>query len=248
MSRWLIGATLVALGSPAFADDPPAPPDPAPQPTAPQPDPASQPEPSGVPPPSTTTTTTTTTTDELPRRVYSASAPPDMSDQAIGAEVGLAIGGRVTPGGVRVAGHYLYQLAGDDWFDGIASFTFGGGGAACFRDRMDAFICEHGITQGDAFEVQASVRHFFGSAGGDGKFFPYLRGGVGIGYARFGADSVSGLIIPLHVVGGLRASVSPTVAITFELELVGGFGVFNHTLGLEPQLSTDMIGGVEFKL
>jgi hypothetical protein len=171
-----------------------------------------------------------------------------MSDQAIGAELGVVVGGRVTPGGLRVAGHYLYQLAAEDWFDGIAAFTFGGGTASCFRDRMDAYICEHGITQGDAFEVQASVRHFFGNAGGDGKFYPYIRGGIGIGYARYGADSVSGLIVPLHVAGGVRATVAPNVAITVDLEVTVGFGAFNHTLGLEPQLGTGIIAGVEFRL
>ena len=35
----------------------------------------------------------------------------------------------MTPGGLRVAGHYLYQLPTQDWFDGTASFTFGGGAA-----------------------------------------------------------------------------------------------------------------------
>src|SRR5689334_16702460 len=53
-------------------------------------------------------------------------APSDISDQNIGAELGLAAGGRVTPGGLRIAGHYLYQLNDVDWFDGSIGFTYGG--------------------------------------------------------------------------------------------------------------------------
>ena len=43
--------------------------------------------------------------------VTKSETPPDMSQQGIGAEIGAAIGGRVTPGGLRLAGHYLYQLS-----------------------------------------------------------------------------------------------------------------------------------------
>ena len=52
----------------------------------------------------------------------SASAPADMSDQGLGASIGAVAGGRTTPGGLQVAGHYLYQLSDQDWFDGIAAF------------------------------------------------------------------------------------------------------------------------------
>jgi hypothetical protein len=172
-------------------------------------------------------------------------APADMSDQAIGAELGLATGGRVTPGGLRLEGHYLYQLADQDWFDGVASFTIGGGGAQCFRDRMDAFICDHGVADGTGAVVVASVRHFFG---GKDKYWPYLRGGVGLGVVRFSADNVTGLAIPLQAGGGLRISVSPGVAITAEAALELGFGAFNHTLGLEPQLGAAVTAGAEFRL
>jgi hypothetical protein len=172
-------------------------------------------------------------------------APPDMSDQAIGASLGVATGGRVTAGGLRIEGHYLYQLSAQDWFDGVAGFTFGGGGAACFRDRADAYICDHGLAQGDAIELAANVRHFLG---GQGQFWPFVRGGVGLRVVRFGADSVTGLAIPLHVGGGIRASVTPGIAVTVEGALELGFGAFNHALGLEPQLGVALTGGVEFRL
>ena len=52
-----------------------------------------------------------------------ADAPPSdepLPDQSIAAAIGIASGGRVTPGGLRVTGHYLYQLSSSDWFDGTA--------------------------------------------------------------------------------------------------------------------------------
>jgi hypothetical protein len=172
-------------------------------------------------------------------------APPDMSDQAIGASLGAASGGRVTAGGLRVAGHFLYQLSDRDWFDGTADFTFGGGGAACFRDRTNAYLCDHGLADGGSIEVEAGVRHFLG---GQGQFWPFLLGGVGVRGVDFSDDSVTGLALALHAGGGIRASVSPGIAITAQGELELGFGAFNHTLGIEPQLGVAITAGVEFRL
>ena len=172
-------------------------------------------------------------------------APPDLSDQGIGAELGVAAGGRVPPGGLRVEGHYLYQLSDRDWFDGTAGFTFGGGGAACFRDRSDTFICDHGLTQGDAVELSAGVRHFMT---GQGQFWPFLSGGVGLRLVHFSGDAVTGLAIPLHAGGGIRASITNAVAVTVEGHLELGFGAFNHTLGIQPQLGLAITAGVEFRL
>jgi hypothetical protein len=173
-------------------------------------------------------------------------APPDLGDQGIGAELGAATGGHITPGGLRIAGHYLYQLSSQDWFDGIAAFTFGGGTAACFRDRMDAYICDHGVAQGDEIEIAATVRHFFGQ--NRDRFWPFLRGGVGIGIVRYANDGVTGLAIPVHAGAGIRASITPTLALTIEGDLAIGFGEFNHTLGIEPQVGLGLTAGVEFKL
>jgi hypothetical protein len=172
-------------------------------------------------------------------------APPDLSDQAIGVEIGAATGGRVTAGGLRIEGHYLYQLSARDWFDGTADFTFGGNGAGCFRDRSNAFVCDHGLASGDAFEIEAAVRHFFV---GDGVFWPFVRGGVGLRFVRFGDDSVTGVAIPLHLGGGVRVSITPAVAITVQGELELGIGDFSHTLGAEPQLGVAITAGVEFRL
>lgn len=169
----------------------------------------------------------------------------DVGDQAIGADLGVASGGRDTPGGARVTGHYLYQLSDTDWFDGTASLTYGGGGAACFRDRMNAFVCEHGIADGRALEIAATVRRFF-SAQGD--FRPFARAGIGIGGVHFPDDSVSGLVIPLHLGGGVRAIVADSIAIIGQAELSLGFGVFDKGLGIEPQLGLAVTAGAEFKL
>ena len=183
--------------------------------------------------------------DEQEPPTSSPVAPPDLSDQAIGVELGAATGGRVTAGGLRIAGHYLYQLSDRDWFDGTADFTFGGNGAGCFRDRENQFVCDHGIAGGDAFEVSATVRHFFI---GNGAFWPFLRGGIGLRFVRFGDDSVTGVAIPLHLGGGVRVSITPSLAITAQGDLSLGIGDFNHTLGAEPQLGIAVTAGVEFKL
>ena len=172
-------------------------------------------------------------------------APPDLSDQAIGASVGAASGGRTTPGGLRISGHYLYQLTDQDWFDGIASFTFGGGDAECFRDRMDVFLCDHGLADGNSVEIGANVRRFLG---GKGDFWPFLRAGVGIAIVRFGDDEVTGVALPFHAGGGMRVSVAPNVAIIAYGELELGFAGFNHDLGFEPQLGLSIAAGAEFKL
>ncbi len=177
--------------------------------------------------------------------VATTMAPPDLSDQAIGASVGAATGGRSTPGGLRISGHYLYQLTDQDWFDGIASFTFGGGDAECFRDRMDDFLCDHGLADGNAVEIGANVRRFLG---GKGDFWPFLRAGVGIAIVRFGDDEVTGIALPFHAGGGLRVSVAPNVAIIAYGELELGFAGFNHDLGFEPQLGLSIAAGAEFKL
>jgi hypothetical protein len=172
-------------------------------------------------------------------------APPDLSDQAIGASLGLAGGGRVTPGGLRVAGHYLYQLSDSDWFDGGAAFTFGSGDAACFRDRSNDFMCDHGLIDGFAGEVSGNVRRFFGGQSG---YWPYAKVGVGVALVRFAGDDVSGLAIPIHAGAGLRIGVADRVAIAAEALIDVGFGLFNSGLGGEPQIGGSIMAGAEFGL
>ena len=172
-------------------------------------------------------------------------APPDMSDQAIGAAIGAAIGGRTTAGGLRVAGHYLYQLTAQDWFDGTAAFTFGSGAADCFRDRDDDVLCDHGVADGYAVELSANVRRFLG---GRDKFWPFVRAGLGIALVRFSDDGVTGVAIPLHAGAGLRVSVHDGIALVGLAELMFGIARFNSDVGAEPQLGVDVSVGVEFRL
>lgn len=183
-----------------------------------------------------------------PASTASTSGPSgndDIGDQGIAAELGLAAGGRVTPGGLRIAGHYLYQLSERDWFDGVASFTFGSGRAACFRDRQDALVCSHGLADGSGIEVSVSIRRLFAP---QGAFRPFARVGVGVGLVRFAGDDVSGVTIPLHGGGGVRVAVAPSIAVVAEGELALGVGGFNHGLGGEPQLGFVVTAGAEFRL
>jgi len=169
----------------------------------------------------------------------------EIGDQAIGAELGVAGGGRVTPGGLRIAGHYLYQLSHQDWFDGTASFTYGGGEARCFRDRMDTFLCDHGFTDGSSVEISANVRRVFAPRG---SFHPFARAGIGVALVRFSGDDVSGLAFPLHAGGGIRARVAPGFAVVAQADVQLGLGLFGHGLGAEPQLGMTVTAGAEFRL
>jgi hypothetical protein len=175
----------------------------------------------------------------------SSASEDEVGDQGISAQIGLAGGGRVTAGGVRVAGHYLYQLAERDWFDGAASFTFGSGRAACFRDRMDQRVCSHGLADGVAVEVSGSIRRLFAP---QGAFRPFARAGLGIGLVQFSDDDVFGFTIALHGAGGLRVKVAPSVAIVAEADLTLGFGSFDRSVGTEPQIGFAVTAGAEFRL
>ncbi len=239
LGRVLVLVLVLGLAAaPAHAQVPPvapedhpdaAPPEPAEAPPA-EPTPLATPAPAPPSPPD----------DDQPEP-----APHDPADQSVGAALGIATGGRVTPGGLRMTGHYLYQLSSQDWFDGTAAFTFGGGDAACFRDRMDLVVCEHGISDGAALELAAGVRRMFAA---QGSFRPFARVAVGLSYVRFADDDVSGIAIPLHLGGGVRARVSSTVAIVGMGELTLGFGRFGRGLGVEPQAGIVVTAGAEFQL
>lgn len=169
----------------------------------------------------------------------------DVGDQAISVELGLAAGGRLTPGGLRIAGQFIYQLSDEDWFDGAASFTFGSGGAACFRDRVNRLICSHGVSEGTGVELSASIRRMFKP---QGVFHPFAKVGVGLGLVRFSDDDVSGITIPAHGGGGIRITMTPSIGVLVEGEVALGFGSFSREVGSQPQLGIAIAGGVEFRL
>jgi hypothetical protein len=171
--------------------------------------------------------------------------PGDPPDQAVAGTLGAAGGGRVTPGGLRIGGRYLYRLSQEHWFEGTATFTFGGGGAACFRDRDDAFVCDHDRIDGFAADVGASIRRrMFGRD----RYQPYVRAGIAARVVRYGADDVRGFAVPLTAAGGVRVAVGGNIAIGAEAALELGVGWFNHGLGAEPQLGLAVAGVVEFGL
>jgi hypothetical protein len=172
---------------------------------------------------------------------------PQIFDQGIGGAVGIAGGGHVTPGGLRIEGHYTYQLTDRDWSDATAAFTFGGGGAACFRDRGDEVICDHDFLDGRGVEVVIAVRRYFDR---HGAYKPFARLGVGIGIARYGDDSVTGLAIPIHAGGGVRAAIGDgdKIAVVVGAELVAGVGFFNRGMGAESQLGIAITAGAELPL
>lgn len=175
----------------------------------------------------------------------STSAQDELGDQGLGATTGIATGGRVTAGGFRLNAHYLYQLSDQDWFDGTASFTVGSGDAACFRDRMDSLICDHGLAAGSSFEVAAGVRRMFAA---QGAFRPFARAAIGISYTRFRGDDVAGVSFPLHAGGGVRAKVGDGVALVGLADLTLGFGRFGDGLATEPQFGIAVTAGAEFRL
>ncbi len=225
------------------APAPPQPPTPA-EPTSaePTPTPAEPPPAPAEPPPPGAPPGGTPPAEPPPPE---PTAAEDIGDQALGGGLGLAAGGRTTAGGARFTAHYLYQLTEQDWFDGIASFTLGSGDPACFRDRDDDVLCDHGLASGGSIEIAAGVRRMFAARG---RFRPFARAAVGIMLVRFGGDGVTGLALPLHAAAGLRASVAPGVGIVALADAALGLGTFNRGLGGEPQFGLAVTVGAEVRL
>jgi hypothetical protein len=174
-----------------------------------------------------------------------AHAEEPAGQQELGAGLGVEAGGRLSPGGFHLLGNYLYQLSDQDWFDGGLSFTFGSGGAGCFRDRQDDFLCDHGITSGFAAEAFVGARRFFAGQGG---FAPYARAAIGGRLISFGGDDVGGFAIPLQAGGGIRARVADGLAVVGGADLRLGIGWFDRDLGSEPHITLAIHLGVEFRL
>ena len=242
MSRRLIAVAVAAAGGVAHA-----------QPAQPVPE-AARPVPSEPVPPVPSEPVPPVPSEPVPPVPTLRPAEPvaavadgddELGDQGISVALGLATGGRVTPGGLRITGHYLYQLSERDWFDGAAAFTFGSGSPACFRDRQDVLVCNHGLADGSGVEVSAGVRRMLAP---QAAFHPFVRAGVGLGVVRFGDDDVSGFTLVLGGGGGVRVNVAPSISVVADGELELGFGGFSHGLGLEPQLGLAITAGAEFRL
>lgn len=170
----------------------------------------------------------------------------DVGERELAASLGVAIGaGGLTPGGLRVAGSYLYQLSDLDWFDGGVAFTFGGGGAACFRDRADEVVCDHGAASGVATDFVIGVRRFFA---GDGGFRPWVRPSVALRVARFGGDDLTGAGVIAGAAGGVRVRVLDWLAVGGHAALELGGAWFGGDVGPTGQAGLTIGADVEFLL
>jgi hypothetical protein len=170
---------------------------------------------------------------------------PPAAPQELGGGLGVEAGGRLSPGGLHLIGDYLYQLSEHDWFDSGLSVTIGGGGAGCFRDRDDDFLCDQGIASGFAAEGFAGVRRFFP---GQGVFAPYARAALGARVISFRGDDVTGFAVPVQLGGGIRARVTSTLSVVGGAEVRLGVAWFDRELGAEPHITLAIHGGVEFAL
>ncbi len=167
------------------------------------------------------------------------------TDQGIGVGLGLAVGGRLTPGGLRITGSYLYRLSERDWFDGAAAFTIGSSAAECFRDRLDERVCDHGALDGFSADFAFAVRRSFAPKK---SFAPFARIGAAVRFVRFGGDEVAGLAIPLIGGGGVAVELSPTMRLVASGQLELGGGLFSRGLGTGPQLGLAVGTSIEFAL
>jgi len=174
-----------------------------------------------------------------------APKPDAIATQEIGALLGTAMGGGVTPGGVALDGRYLYRLSDLDWFETGANFVLGGGSAECFRDRQSTLVCEHGLVDGFAAEFSGGIRRYFT---GQQQFRPYLRASVGLRILSFSGDSLRGVAVPITGGAGLRVDVANRVLIVAEASLSGGPAILGRGLGIEPNLGLAVSAGVEFTL
>jgi hypothetical protein len=179
--------------------------------------------------------------------VVALSAPAGAAEQELGARLGAQISATdTTPGGLRLGGVYLYRMTERTWSDSAAAFTFGAGGAECYIPRDGGFTCAHGIADGFSFQVASGLRWYPDLGGGDAQ--PYLRGGLGLGIVRFGADEVTGLAIPLFAGAGVRFAVTEKVTLSGEAQLDVGPALFNHDLSFQPYLAMTILFGVEISL
>ena len=167
------------------------------------------------------------------------------SAQQLGVRLGVGGGGRVTPGGLYLGGVYLYRLTKADWFETGVSFSFGGGGTTCFRDRDAELICDQGRLAGFSGEASAGVRRMLL---GKGKLTPYLRAGVSFRFVNFGDDELKGVAVPVWAGGGVRAEVTPGVSVVGDASLHVGPAWMGRGLGLEPQASFIVVFGAEFRV
>jgi hypothetical protein len=184
-----------------------------------------------------------------------ADEPPTPTDQprtddgsrAMGASVGFQTGlGGLAPGGLRLAGTFLYRLTETAWFDGEAAFTFGSGGKSCYLDRQGALACDHGIAGGFEMSLGGGLRWLLEPR--QRGFRPHVRAGAALSYVRFGDDDLTGVAFLTWAGAGGTFAVAPRVRVGGEALLRLGPGLYNRDLGLEPLGELVVQFGIEFEL
>jgi hypothetical protein len=174
---------------------------------------------------------------------------PPVAKQELGARLGAQVGlTELAPGGLRLAGVYLYRVDEDYWFDGEAGFVFGGDGDGCHytRDEELSLSCDHAGLDGFSMGLAAGVRRFWPVT--PSGFHPYVRGQAGVSYVDFSADGVAGLGISALAGAGTRYRVAPRVALVGEGLLGLGPGLYDEGLGGRFNLGLIVQLGVEFAL
>lgn len=172
-----------------------------------------------------------------------------VAKQEIGPRLGVQVGvGGVAPGGVRAGGVFLYRLDETTWFEGEAAFSFGGGGASCWYDRSEnlTLVCDHGAFDGFGMSFGGGVRVFLDRQ--PSGFHPFVRGGLSLGFVRFGDDAVSGVPLTISGGAGLRLRVADRVAVLGEAMALLSPGLYNRDLGLQFSGGLVVQFGVELAL
>jgi hypothetical protein len=158
------------------------------------------------------------------------------ADQELGVRIGGGLGANVSPGGLEIAGLYLYRLAESDWLESSVGFTYGGSGNGC---------CDHGLVSGFAGEVSAALRHFFAESAG---LYPYASLGLALRLVSYGDNDVRGLAWPFVVGGGARLPLGKGVSLVGGGLMRLGAGIYSDGMGVQPHVTVGIHVGMEFAL
>ncbi len=174
-----------------------------------------------------------------------ASLDAHVADTELGADLGLRMGGRSTPGGFHLGANFLYRVSDAFSSESTVAFTLGGGNAACFRDRGDDVLCDHGQLDGVAGTLATGLRWMAPVKQG---FVPYARGMIGLELVNFDSDDVKGISVPVVLGAGVRTRVSSRIAVGGGADLHVGIAKLGRDIGVDPQVALRVRFGVEFAL
>ena len=176
-------------------------------------------------------------------------AQEPVAKQEIGLRTGAQIGfPSLGAGGLRLGGVYLYRLNENTWFDGEVAVAFGSDARECYYSRAESLtlVCAHGGFDGFSMSVAGGLRWFLDPR--ESGFHPYVRAGIGLSYAGFSEDGVSGVGLVAQGGAGGRFRVTDTIAVSGEALLLLGPGLYNSELGLRLLGGLVVQFGVEFAL